>query len=186
VRTALVSGALSDWRGIALSCLIACASGPSPAPPTPLLGAVIMQVGPGPSAGVDDASKCDAVPVLSSITMGWLGQSIGTTGVDDDAQATCIVHRDGDTFDVSGVVSLDAGESFSVAGQLTPDAGTLRATFQLGGVSYVSQGGCIVTSSAAYAASDSMTGLIECPEVTDGRGHTCFASAQFAFADCSH
>jgi hypothetical protein len=179
------SSRLASAKGY-LSLLLCLAGCSSAAPPAPPIGAVTIQIGPGGETGIDDASKCNATPVPFSITMSPLAPLVESSSVDDAARATCTVHPDGDTFDLNALVSLAPGESFSIVGQMSAAASSVRASFEHSGVTYASQGECTVEFEGEMGIiGGRVWALVYCPEAADGAGDVCFASALFAFANCA-
>jgi hypothetical protein len=182
-------------RAAALAALLGIA-GCGSSPPAPAEGAVIVQIGPGPDVGQNDASVCDVPTQTFAVPDDYQDVSIEPEVIRDGEESDgaggavhvrCRVRAEGGAFDVDTALTADDGRSVAISGTMSRASSNAQASIAMGGVTFTSQGPCSIDFTASEGMdiqSGRVWAVITCPHVTDGRGHACFASAEFLFDTC--
>ena len=180
-------------RAAVLAWILAFAGCSSPPPAArPAHAAVLVQVGPGGDAGQNDASAC-GIPVQTFAVPAEGGTPWYVVGDGDEdpggaaIHVRCSVRAQGGAFGVDTELTTQGGLRAAVTGAMSRASSEAQALFEQNGVTFTSQRPCSVDFSAA-GGMDIQPGrvwaIVTCPRATDGRGHTCLASAEFLFVDC--
>jgi hypothetical protein len=173
-----------------------CGAQAAPAAQRPR-GAAVIQVGPGPAVGIDDAARCGAEPVLAATPQALAEPSGGLlvaaqedrTIVDGiGVGVRCAVRSDGSTFDVDAALAAGSDVKLALRGALDRATSSVQVSFAAGGAVFASRAPCTVDFTSADGM-DIQPGrvwaLVTCPQATDDAGRTCLASAEFLFEDCA-